>query len=243
MASSPPFNVQKHITVMLNNEPPRPVLSSSIPPDCAPIYLALSSMWDGGELVLRSMRVRAPEQSLAMKEDFARFFFHYLEFMTSFTEFCNHKESKTMLRIAITDFDDALNKASDRSGALRAADAGFRFRDASFLALQAAKPSMEFNAMAKIIAGQEYCLDSLIFVAQGASCTTLGKLVWVARIIQGNGNFLAFPKHIKTYRRSHDRFVRKCCRQLREFIAYHQCDTWGIIRHIVSPHVSLRRVR
>jgi len=236
----PSSTVPKHISVMLNNEPPRPVLSSSIPPHCAPIYRALASMWDGGELVLRSMRVRAPEHSLAMKGDFARFFFHYLEFMTSFIEFCDHKQAKTMLRIAIADFDDALNKASDHSGAIRAADAGYRFRDASFLALQACKPGIEFNTMAKTIATQEYCLDSLIFLAQGTSYTTLGKLVWLSQTIQGNNNFLVFPKHIRTYRRGHDRFVRKCSRQLREFIAYHQCDTWGIIRHIVSPHVSLR---
>lgn len=231
-------SVIEHINRMLETEPPRPLL----PDNPSAALIAIAQMWDeGGDIVLQNTRVRGHEVTQMHLEQVRDFFAPFLDLSAAYIRIAQQSNERDTLRITAEDFHDLLRGRD----ALRCADAGYRFRDASFAAFADVDDEM-LEKMAPVLARQHNGAICLMVLARGVKRFTLSRRKWASKVIHSKKSWctraFSLPKNARRLDRDHKAFVRKCQVHQREFIAYHNGDTFGIVRHICSPPLALRKL-
>lgn len=184
------------------------------------VYDALSEMWNEGDVVLRGMRVTAPESSLD-KGEITRFFLYFIIFMETLTEKWDQSARKEVTKAA-KKFKDALRDANDYASIIRAVDCGYEFRDSSFRCINAHQKTMDETV--RMLQLSDYHAELLMMLAQGLSGSSMSKLKFLfktADTAKWTAKFGVVQWAIAT-KRAQRKVVRSCANKADKFVQKHK---------------------
>lgn len=234
-AAPPTAEYGAYIASMLETEPPRKSIIA--PWNGMIIYHALSNMWDSGERVLQAMRVTAPDPKFNPL-DLSKYFKHFVDFMEPITPLCEAGDI-LFLDEAAEEFKYALANAHDFERIRKATKAGYKFRDASFAAIE--KMPMNFRRIFRRLSLSENQKANVLFLSTGLGGKRnrpIQQTRWILRTAKPTHK-LAWVRYIHETRKAQSRFVRHCEQTMDAFSISHQGGrTLTRLRHLVTSKLS-----
>lgn len=195
------------------------------------MYRAMSSMWDAGDIVLRSIRIRAHRiDDDATREALIQFFKPFLTFAYAYITVRLPSALIDELKQAADEFEHALaNTNNDAEAVSRTAQAGYRFRNTSLKASAAVEDDF-LPALATCLAAHPDAAIALLVLSRGYDGDTMSRRRWAARMIHPKKGTLrrifTLPRDARRMWRAHNA------------LAQHFNDE--LVSHLAAPHDQQR---
>ena len=207
------------------------------------MYRAISAMWDDGEAVLRSARIRAREMNDAMRDALKQFFVPLLTFTAAYISVRLPSAVIDEMQAAAKQFERALGQMHDVDCVLRASEAGYRFRDV-WLKCSVLVDDDFIPVLAHCLAMHADASMALLVLAQGHEGGTFCRRSWIARTMNPKASiarrvFAHPPSSVRRVWRTHKRILRQFDNELARYIDTHSEGRRGF----VGCFFGRRRVR